>query len=108
MSENLGNTKTAYQTLEEIPGIGPATVSKLKEIGFKTVESLSTATVDELVSAGLGEEISKKLIEAARQSRAITFVRGDSIREVPFTSFPAGLPFASFGLLNCFSTRKNC
>ena len=38
MSEDLENTKVAYQTLEEIPGIGPATVSKLKEIGFKTIE----------------------------------------------------------------------
>lgn len=82
MSEDLEKTKTAYQTLEEIPGIGSATVNKLKEIGFKTVESLSTATVDELVSAGLGEEISKKLIDTARQSRAITFVRGDELVEL--------------------------
>ena len=81
MSEDLEN-KVAYQTLEEIPGIGPATVSKLKEIGFKTIESLSTATVDELVSAGLGEEIAKKVIEAARRSRAITFVRGDELVEI--------------------------
>jgi len=82
MSEDLENTKVAYQTLEEIPGIGPATVSKLKEIGFKTIESLSTATVDELVSAGLGEEVAKKVIEAARRSRAITFVRGDELVEL--------------------------
>jgi DNA repair protein RadA len=82
MSEDLEKNKTAYQTLEEIPGIGSATVNKLKEIGFKTVESLSTATVDELVSAGLGEEISKKLIDTARQSRAITFVRGDELVEL--------------------------
>lgn len=82
MSENLDNEKTSYETLEEIPGIGPATVNKLREIGFKTVESLSTATVDELVSAGLGEEIAKKVIEAARQSRAITFVRGDELVEL--------------------------
>jgi DNA repair protein RadA len=82
MSENLENIKPAYQTLEEIPGIGPATINKLKEIGFKTIESLSTATVDELVSAGLGKVIAEKLIEAARRSRAITFVRGDELVEL--------------------------
>ena len=82
MSEDLENTKTAYQSLEEIPGLGPATVNKLKEIGFKTIESLSTATVDELVSAGIGEAVAEKAIEAARQSRAITFVRGDELVEL--------------------------
>ena len=82
MSEDLENTKTAYETLEEIPGIGPATVNKLREIGFKTVESLSTATIAELVSAGLGEAVAEKVIEAARQARAITFVRGDELVEL--------------------------
>jgi DNA repair protein RadA len=82
MSENLEHTKTPYQTLEEIPGIGPATISKLREIGFRTVESLSTATINELVSAGLGEAIAEKVIEAARSSRAITFVRGDELVEL--------------------------
>jgi len=82
MSDNLEKTTNAYQSLEEIPGIGPATINKLKEIGFKTVESLSTATTAELVSAGLGESIAEKVIEAARKSRAITFVRGDELVEL--------------------------
>jgi len=82
MSEDLENNKTAYETLEDIPGIGPATINKLKEIGFKTVESLSTATLAELVSAGLGETVAENVIEAARRSRAITFVRGDELVEL--------------------------
>ncbi|HHL41913.1 MAG TPA: DNA repair and recombination protein RadA, partial [Candidatus Bathyarchaeota archaeon] len=82
MSEDLEKTNTAYQTIEDIPGLGPATVNKLKEIGFKTIESLSTATVAELVSAGIGEQVAEKVIEAARKSRAITFVRGDELVEL--------------------------
>jgi DNA repair protein RadA len=82
MSEDLENTKTAYQSLEEIPGLGPATVNKLREIGFRTIESLSTATVAELVAAGIGESVAEKAIEAARKSRAITFVRGDELVEL--------------------------
>jgi len=71
-----------YNSLEEIPGIGPATINKLREIGFKTIEALSTATVVELVSAGIGEETAASLIDAARRSRAITFVRGDELVEL--------------------------
>jgi len=82
MSEDLEKTNDAYQTIEEIPGLGPATVNKLKEIGFKTIESLSTATVAELVSAGIGEQVAEKVIDAARKSRAITFVRGDELVEL--------------------------
>ena len=71
-----------YESLEDIPGIGPATISKLKEIGFKTVESVGTATIAELVTAGIGETVAGKVIEAARSSMAITFVRGDELVEL--------------------------
>ena len=70
------------KTLEDLPGLGPATVSKLKEIGFKTVESLGTATVNELVSAGIGEEVATRVIDEARKTTAITFVRGDELVEL--------------------------
>jgi len=82
MSEDLEYYKAKYQTLEDLPDIGPATVAKLKEIGFKTVESLGTAAVAELVTAGIGEAMAEKVIEAARKSMAITFVRGDELVEI--------------------------
>lgn len=82
MSEDLEYYKAKYKTLEDLPDIGPATVAKLKEIGFKTVESLGTAAVAELVTAGIGEAMAKKVIEAARKSMAITFVRGDELVEL--------------------------
>lgn len=82
MVEEREYYKEKYKTLEDLPGIGPATVQKLKEIGFKTVESLGTATVRELVSAGIGESTASKVIDAARKSMAITFVRGDELVEL--------------------------
>ncbi len=82
MAEDLDYFKAKYQTLEDLPGIGPATVAKLKEIGFKTVELLGTAAISELVSAGIGEAMAEKVIEAARKSMAITFVRGDELVEL--------------------------
>jgi len=78
-AEQMDYYKAKYQTIEDLPGVGPATASKLKEIGFKTVESVATAAVSELVVAGIGEATAEKLIEAARKSIAITFVRGDEL-----------------------------
>jgi DNA repair protein RadA len=65
--------------VEEIPGVGPATAEKLKELGFHTVESLATATVKEVVPAGIGEKQAAKIINEARNSIALTFVRADEL-----------------------------
>jgi len=78
-SEQMEYFKAKYQALEDLPGVGPATASKLKEIGFRTVEAVATATTRELVSAGIGESTATKVISAARKSMAITFVRGDEL-----------------------------
>ncbi len=77
--EQMEYYKAKYQTLEDLPGVGPATASKLKEIGFRTVETVATATIRELVSAGIGETTATKVVSAARKSIAITFVRGDEL-----------------------------
>ncbi len=65
--------------VEDIPGVGPATAEKLKELGFHTVESLATATVREVVPAGIGEKQAAKIISEARNSIALTFVRADEL-----------------------------
>ncbi len=78
-SEQIEYYKAKYQTLEDLPGVGPATASKLKEIGFRTVETVATAAVRELISAGIGEATAEKVISSARKSMAIAFVRGDEL-----------------------------
>jgi len=78
-TEQMEYYKAKYQTLEDLPGVGPATATKLKEIGFRTVEAVATAAIRELVSAGIGETTAEKVISAARKSMAITFVRGDEL-----------------------------
>lgn len=78
-AEQIEYYKAKYQTLEDLPGVGPATASKLREVGFKTVESVATATMSELITSGIGEATAEKVISAARKSMAITFVRGDEL-----------------------------
>ena len=71
--------KTRYTSLEDLPGVGPATAQKLKEMGFHTVESLAMATVRELEPAGISEKKALAVISAARSSIGISFIRADEL-----------------------------
>jgi DNA repair protein RadA len=74
-----GALKKKYESLEDLPGIGPATAQKLQELGFHTVESLAMATARELEPAGISEKKAFAVIEAARSSISVAFVRADEL-----------------------------
>jgi DNA repair protein RadA len=83
-AEKLGEapetaSKQKYEMLEDIPGVGPATAAKLRELGFSTTESLATAQIKELTPAGIGEKQAAHIIEEARRSIALTFIRADEL-----------------------------
>ena len=71
--------KKKYEFIEDIPGVGPATAEKLREMGFHTVESLATATIKELTLAGVGEKQAAKVVAEARDSLALSFIRADEL-----------------------------
>ena len=71
-----------YEVVEDLPGVGPSTVEKLKELGFHTIESLATATVRELVPAGIGVKQAAKIIAEARDSISLSFVRADELMKM--------------------------
>jgi len=73
--------KKTYANIEEIPGLGHSTANKLRELGFNTVESLAMATVRELVQAGIGERKAFEIINAARSSSSLSFIRVDELVE---------------------------
>ncbi|MGQ9641509.1 MAG: DNA repair and recombination protein RadA [Candidatus Bathycorpusculaceae bacterium] len=82
MSEELEGEqiiKKKYEFLEDLPGIGPATAQKLRELGFHTVESLAMATAKELEPAGISEKKAFAIIEAARSSIGVSFIRADEL-----------------------------
>ncbi|RDD52492.1 DNA repair and recombination protein RadA [Nanoarchaeota archaeon NZ13-N] len=54
--------------LEDLPGVGPKTAKKLREVGIYSIQDLAMSSVHELVEkVGLGEETAKKLIEMAEE-----------------------------------------
>lgn len=68
-----------YEFLEDLPGIGPATAQKLKELGFHTVEAMAMAAARELDPAGIGEKKALVIIRAARSSINVSFIRADEL-----------------------------
>jgi DNA repair protein RadA len=76
--ENLPEQKK-YEFIEDLPGVGPATAQKLRELGYHTVESLAMATSRELEPVGVSEKKAFQIIEAARSSIGISFVRADEL-----------------------------
>ena len=59
--------------LERIDGIGPSTAQKLINHGFRTIESLASATVRELaVIDGITETLARKIIMEEQRAFTIT------------------------------------
>jgi DNA repair protein RadA len=68
-----------YAFIEDIPGVGPATSQKLRDLGYHTVESLAMATARELEPVGVGEKKAFSIIEAARSAIGVNFIRADEL-----------------------------
>ncbi|OYT43704.1 DNA repair and recombination protein RadA [Candidatus Bathyarchaeota archaeon] len=79
MKTSKDEEKPKYLTIESIPGIGPVTARKLRELGFNTIESLAMATVRELEQAGIKDKRAFEIINAARSSISLSFVRADEL-----------------------------
>ncbi len=74
--------KNISNTVEDLPGVGPATAEKLKDSGFDTMLSLAVASPSELVEAGgLTEVTARKVIKAAREKMSMGFESADELLE---------------------------
>jgi len=74
--------QTQYKELSDLPGLGPASIKKLQEIGYNTVKSLATAHWRELITEGIGEETAKSVIAAAQKVLDIGFVSGAELMQL--------------------------
>jgi len=71
-----------YKTISDIPEIGAATIAKLAEMGVTTMENLVTIPMKELEAGGVSGEQAKKLMDIARKSISLTFIKGDDLLEL--------------------------
>ncbi|MDH5439988.1 MAG: helix-hairpin-helix domain-containing protein, partial [Candidatus Bathyarchaeota archaeon] len=78
MTEETNESKK-YESIEDLPGVGPSTAKKLTELGFHTVESLAMATIRELEQAGISEKRAQEIIKTARSSVSLSFIRADEL-----------------------------
>ncbi len=68
------------QTLNDLPGVGPATIEKLEAVGYTDLMSIAVATPGQLVEAtGMGDATAKKLIAIARSSIQMGFESGEEL-----------------------------
>ena len=68
-------------TIEDLPGVGPATAEKLREAGFEELLAIAVMSPMELAEqAELGEAVSSKIIQAAKKLANIGgFISGNAL-----------------------------
>ena len=60
--------KEAYNSLLSLDGVGEATATNLYQVGFRSVEDVAEATIEELTQVkGISDEKAIKIIESAKQ-----------------------------------------
>lgn len=74
---------TSVKTIEELPGVGPATADKLKEAGYNDLMALAVASPQSLADvAEIGNTVAQKIVQAAREAVDIGgFETGDILLE---------------------------
>ena len=70
-------------SIEDLPGVGPATAEKLREAGFDELLALAVMSPGDLAEqAELGEAVAGKIIQAAKKMANIGgFVSGSALLE---------------------------
>jgi DNA repair protein RadA len=74
-------SKSSY-SLKDLPGVGDATVRKLREAGILSIRTLAMYPLSKLMDeAGIGEKTAEKLIKAAKDIEKMGFKSADKIWE---------------------------
>ena len=70
-------------TIDDLPGVGPATAEKLREAGFDDLLAIAVMSPNELAEqAELGEAVSAKIIQGAKKLANIGgFISGNALLE---------------------------
>jgi DNA repair protein RadA len=79
-AEESKETKKKITKVEDLPGVGPASIEKLAAAGYHDLLSIAVATPAEIVGATeLSEPTAKKIIAVARANLEMGFESGDEL-----------------------------
>ncbi len=68
------------KTLNNLPGVGPATIEKLETVGYNDLMSVAVATPGEIIDAtGMTQAAAKKIIATSRASLDMGFESGEDV-----------------------------
>jgi DNA repair protein RadA len=74
------NALSEESDLKNLPGVGPATASKLSSAGLTTCEALSVTPPKEITEkTGIGFNTVLKIVKAARELRGIDFITAEDL-----------------------------
>ena len=80
VQEKLEGKQGKEMTLNDLPGVVPATLEKLQLVGYTDLMSIAVATPGEIIEAtGMGEPTAKKLIAICRSNLKMGFASGDDV-----------------------------
>ena len=67
--------------LKDIPGIGDATLKKLKDEGILSIKALAMSPILTIIDAGIGEKTAEKIIKTAQEMEKLGFKSAEVIWE---------------------------
>jgi len=73
-------SEDAY-SLNDLPGIGDATVKKLKEAGITSIRALALIPIKRLTEEGIGEKTAEKIVKTAQDLEKMGFKSADLVWE---------------------------
>lgn len=80
MEQETITEEKKVQKVGDLPGVGPATITKLEGAGYHDLMSIAVATPGELVGAAeMSEATAKKVIAIARNNVEMDFATGEDI-----------------------------
>jgi DNA repair protein RadA len=72
----------SIKELEDLPGVGPTTAEKLKQLGYDSIEKIATASPHELSElSGMKLEAAKQAIDAAKQATTLDYKTASEVNE---------------------------